>query len=84
LPNPNYDVNPIGLAIASGFTFVARSYSYSIKHLVKTIVRVIKHKVLAFIQILQPCPTYNDINTRDWYAGLDKIDEDKKTNSTSL
>ena len=20
---------------------------------------------------LQPCPTYNDINTRDWYAGKD-------------
>ena len=77
-PNPNYSVNPIGLAISSGFTFVARSYSYSIKHLVKTIVDAIKHKGLAFIQILQPCPTYNDINTRDWYAGLDKIDETTK------
>ena len=20
---------------------------------------------------MQPCPTYNDINTRDWYAGVD-------------
>lgn len=77
-PNPNYDVNPIGLAIASGFTFVARSYSYSIKHLVKTIVHAIKHKGLAFIQILQPCPTYNDINTRDWYTGSDNIDETTK------
>ncbi len=77
-PNPNYNVNPIGLAISSGFTFVARSYSYSIKHLVKTIVRAIKHKGLAFIQILQPCPTYNDINTRDWYAGLDNTDETTK------
>ena len=74
-PNPNYSVNPIGLAISSGFTFVARSYSYSVKHLVKTIMDAIKHKGLAFIQILQPCPTYNDINTRDWYAGLDNIDE---------
>ncbi len=77
-PNPNYSVNPVGLAISSGFTFVARSYSYSIKHLVKTIVRAIKHKGLAFIQILQPCPTYNDINTRDWYAGLDNTDETTK------
>ncbi len=25
-PNANYDVNAIGLAIASGFTFIARSY----------------------------------------------------------
>ena len=74
-PNPNYNVNPIGLAISSGFTFVARSYSYSVKHLVNTIVHAIKHQGLSFIQILQPCPTYNDINTRDWYAGLGNIDE---------
>jgi 2-oxoglutarate ferredoxin oxidoreductase subunit beta len=23
---------------------------------------------------LQPCPTYNDINTKDWYAGEDRKD----------
>ena len=32
-PNTNYNVNPIGLAIASGFTFAARAYSYDIRHL---------------------------------------------------
>lgn len=77
-PNPNYSVNPIGLAISSGFTFVARSYSYSVRHLVDIITKGIIHKGLSFIQVLQPCPTYNDINTRDWYAGMDNVD--KKTN----
>ena len=77
-PNPNYSVNPIGLAIASGFTFIARSYSYSVKHLMNIIMKGIKHKGLSFIQVLQPCPTYNDINTRDWYSGFDNIDP--KTN----
>jgi len=24
--------------------------------------------------IQQPCPTYNDINTREWYGGEDRID----------
>ena len=24
---------------------------------------------------LQPCPTYNDINTKDWFSGEDRIDE---------
>src|ERR687893_165976 len=28
---------------------------------------------LAFLDVLQPCPTYNDINTREWYQGLDNI-----------
>src|SRR3712207_8717432 len=23
---------------------------------------------------LQPCPTYNDINTKEWFQGLDNID----------
>ena len=74
-PNTNYDVNPIGLAIASGFTFVGRGYSYDVKHLKDLIVKAVKHKGLAFLDVLQPCPTYNDINTRDWYAGVDLAQE---------
>ncbi|HEU04779.1 MAG TPA: 2-oxoacid:ferredoxin oxidoreductase subunit beta [Nitrosopumilus sp.] len=70
-PNTNYDVNPIGLAVASGFTFVARGYSYDVRHLKDLIKAAVQHKGLAFLDVLQPCPTYNDINTRDWYAGED-------------
>ncbi|NWK07347.1 2-oxoacid:ferredoxin oxidoreductase subunit beta [Marine Group I thaumarchaeote] len=74
-PNTNYDVNPIGLAVASGFTFVARGYSYDVRHLKDLIIKAVKHKGLAFLDVLQPCPTYNDINTRDWYAGVDLAQE---------
>jgi len=75
-PNTNYNVNPIGLAIASGFTFVARSYAYDVRHLKDMIVAAVRHKGLAFLDVLQPCPTYNDINTRDWYSGMDRMDEE--------
>ena len=74
-PNTNYNVNPIGLAVASGFTFVARGYSYDVRHLKDLIVAAIRHKGLSFLDVLQPCPTYNDINTRDWYAGKDETRE---------
>jgi len=74
-PNTNNSVNPIGLALASGFTFVARSYAYDVRHLKDTITAAVRHKGLAFIDVLQPCPTYNDINTRDWYSGQDEVDE---------
>ncbi|MEM3007678.1 MAG: thiamine pyrophosphate-dependent enzyme [Candidatus Nitrosotenuis sp.] len=74
-PNTNYNVNPIGLAIASGFTFVARAYAYDVRHLKDIIIAAVRHKGLAFVDVLQPCPTYNDINTRDWYAGMDRMDE---------
>lgn len=77
-PNTNYNVNPIGLAVASGFTFVARGYSYDVRHLKDLIKAAIQHKGLAFLDVLQPCPTYNDINTRDWYAGKDLEDAQKR------
>ena len=80
-PNTNSNVNPIGLAIASGFTFVARGYSYDIKHLKSMIIQAVNHPGLSFLDVLQPCPTYNDLNTRDWYAGADLMDEAQKRHS---
>jgi len=77
LPNPNvnHSVNPIGLAIASGFTFAGRAYAYDVRQLKDLIIAAIKHNGLAFLDVLQPCPTYNDIHTRDWFAGIDNNDE---------
>ena len=77
-PNINDPVNPIGLAIISGYTFTARSYAYDVKHLKDTIKQAIQHKGLAFVECLQPCPTYNDINTKDWYSGEDRKDNQGK------
>lgn len=73
-PNINEALNPIALAIVSGYTFVARAYAYDTKHLKEVIKQAIQHKGLAFVDILQPCPTYNDINTKEWYAGEDRKD----------
>jgi len=73
-PNINEAVNPIALALVVGYTFVARSYAYDVKHLKEIIKQAIQHKGLAFIDALQPCPTYNDINTREWYGGEDRKD----------
>ena len=73
-PNVNNSVNPISLALVAGFTFIARGYSYDVRHLKEIIKKAIAHKGLAFLDVLQPCPTYNDINTREWYQGLDNID----------
>jgi 2-oxoglutarate ferredoxin oxidoreductase subunit beta len=69
LPRPNINdaVNPISVALSAGYTFVARGYAYDVMHLKDLIVKAIKHKGLAFIDVLQPCPTYNDINTKEWY-----------------
>ncbi|WP_291998638.1 2-oxoacid:ferredoxin oxidoreductase subunit beta [Caldivirga sp.] len=69
LPKPNIKdaVNPIVLALASGYTFVARAYAYDTRHLKEVIKEAIRHKGTALVDVLQPCPTYNDINTKEWY-----------------
>jgi 2-oxoglutarate ferredoxin oxidoreductase subunit beta len=80
-PNINEAINPVALAITSGYTFVSRSYSFDVIHLKNIIKQGIQHKGLALVEVLQPCPTYNDINTKDWYAGEDRKDATGKPQS---
>ncbi len=80
LATPNiYDsINPLLLALSVGFTFVARGYAYDTKHLKELIKAGIQHKGAALIDVLQPCPTYNDINTKEWYQPrIYKLEDDK-------
>ena len=78
-PNINEAIIPVELAITAGYTFVARSYAFDVMHLKNTIMQAIRHKGLAFVECLQPCPVYNDINTKDWYAGEDRKDASGKS-----
>ena len=68
LPNPNEGINPLALAISVGYTFVARSYAFDAKHLRETIKRAVAHKGMALVDVLQPCPTYNNLHNKDWFA----------------
>ncbi|MFN8614342.1 MAG: thiamine pyrophosphate-dependent enzyme [Vampirovibrionales bacterium] len=68
VPNPNDGVDPLALAINAGYTFVARSYAYNRAHLMATIKRAMQHRGMAIVDILQPCPTYNNLHTKDWYG----------------
>jgi 2-oxoglutarate/2-oxoacid ferredoxin oxidoreductase subunit beta len=64
-------INPLATAISAGYTFVARSYSLDVRHLKEILKAAILHKGSALVDVLQTCPTYNDINTKEWYAGAD-------------
>lgn len=80
-PNINQAVNTVSLAITSGYTFVSRSYAFDVLHLRNMIKQGIQHKGLALVEVLQPCPTYNDIDTKDWYTGEDRKDSAGKPQS---
>ena len=73
-PNINQGINPMMLALAAGYTFVARGYAYDVRHLKDIIKSAIKHKGFAFVDVLQPCPTYNDIATKEYWSGEDLLD----------
>ncbi|MBI2167328.1 MAG: 2-oxoacid:ferredoxin oxidoreductase subunit beta [Candidatus Omnitrophica bacterium] len=70
LPNVMDGVNPLALALSSGYTFIARSYAFAGAHLKETIKRAILHRGMALVDVLQPCPTYNDLHTKEWFAQM--------------
>jgi 2-oxoglutarate ferredoxin oxidoreductase subunit beta len=59
--------NPLSVALALGAGFVARSFSGKPEHLSKIIQEGIKHNGFSLIDILQPCVSFNHVNTFDWY-----------------
>ncbi|MGH7162407.1 MAG: thiamine pyrophosphate-dependent enzyme, partial [Planctomycetota bacterium] len=65
-------LNPIALAVSAGFTFVASSYSLNVRHMKELIKKAIDHKGSAFLDVYQTCPSYNDIHTKEWFAGKDR------------
>ncbi|MGC9071756.1 MAG: 2-oxoacid:ferredoxin oxidoreductase subunit beta [Acidilobus sp.] len=67
LPNMQDWVNPIAVALASGYTFVARGYALWVDDLKELVKMAIRHKGAAVIDVLQPCPTWNNIYTPDFY-----------------
>jgi 2-oxoglutarate ferredoxin oxidoreductase subunit beta len=64
-------INPVAMAVASGYTFIARAYALEPKYLASIIVKAIQHKGSALVDVLQTCPTYNDLYTKEWYEGAD-------------
>ena len=76
-------LNPILLGVASDCSFVARGFAGEIEHLIGLIKDAIRHKGFAFIDILQPCVTFNRVNTFKWYSDrVYSIDDDPEYDSS--
>ena len=60
-------LNPIALAIAIDCSFVARGFTGDMGHLKELMKASILHKGFSLLDILQPCVTFNKINTYEWY-----------------
>jgi 2-oxoglutarate ferredoxin oxidoreductase subunit beta len=64
---PSAAFNPIALAVAMRAGFVARGFAGMIDHLSELIQQGIAHHGFALIDILQPCVSFNTVNTFAWY-----------------
>ncbi|MCP4119376.1 MAG: 2-oxoacid:ferredoxin oxidoreductase subunit beta [Desulfobacteraceae bacterium] len=60
-------ISPLTLALTQGAGFVARGFSGEIARLTRLIVQAMAHKGFAMIDVLQPCVSFNRINTFQWY-----------------
>lgn len=79
-------LNPIAHALVSNGSFVARGFAGDPKHLQSLIVQAAKHRGFNYIDVFQPCVTFNYLNTYDWFrqrvykleeAGHDPSDRQK-------
>lgn len=59
--------NPIAVAIANGATYVARAFAGDLKHMTEIFKSAIQHKGFAFVDVFQPCVTFNKLNTYQWF-----------------
>jgi 2-oxoglutarate ferredoxin oxidoreductase subunit beta len=62
-----FAVNPIALALSAGATFIARASAADPKHMNTVLQAAISHPGYSIVDCLQPCVTYNKLNTYDWY-----------------
>ncbi len=60
-------INPLALALTAGATFVAQGFTGEIDHLAEIMKAAIAHRGFALVDILQPCFTYNKLNTHSYF-----------------
>ncbi|WP_449242193.1 thiamine pyrophosphate-dependent enzyme [Desulfovibrio sp.] len=64
---PSLAFNPVAVAAAMRAGFVARGFSGEIEHLAGLIQEAVRHPGFALLDILQPCVSFNKLNTFSWY-----------------
>jgi 2-oxoglutarate ferredoxin oxidoreductase subunit beta len=76
-------LNPLAVALAAGASFVARGFAGHEDHLVDIMTAAIKHKGFSFVDMFQPCVTFNKLNTYAFYYDLVYSLQDDKSYSTT-
>jgi len=68
--------NPVSTAVSMKASFVARAFSGEPDHLAAVITEAVNHTGFSLVDILQPCVSFNKVNTFSWYKERTFIMED--------
>lgn len=60
-------VEPCAFALLSGASFVARTFAGTIPESTQIFASAIAHSGFSLVEVLQPCVTFNKLNTYDWF-----------------
>jgi 2-oxoglutarate ferredoxin oxidoreductase subunit beta len=60
-------VNPLGLALEAGASFIARGFAGEHEHLKELIRSAMLHRGYSLVDVFQPCVTFNHVQTYDYY-----------------
>ena len=60
-------VNPLALALASGATFIAQTFSSDSQRHTEVVRKAIEHDGFGFVNVYSPCVTFNDVDTYDYW-----------------
>lgn len=72
-----YPVNPLTLAISQGASFVSQGFAGEIPHLIDLMKKALSHNGFTLLNILQPCVTFNKVNTYSFYKErIYKVEEE--------
>lgn len=72
--------NPLGIALASGASFIARGYAGDQKGLSKLIVEAMQHKGFALVEIKSPCVTFRP-EEKEWHKTMRKVEMEPTADS---
>ena len=72
--------NPVSTAVAMKAGFVARAFSGEPEHLTSIIIEAVNRKGFSLVDILQPCVSFNKVNTYAWYKQRTYIMDDHDPN----
>ncbi|MBN2724371.1 MAG: 2-oxoacid ferredoxin oxidoreductase [Deltaproteobacteria bacterium] len=60
-------MNPLALAVSQQASFVAQTLSSNSKHMIEVLSAAINHKGFSYVNILQPCVTWDHVHTYKFY-----------------